>query len=322
MTRPKRLAVIGAGGMGRFHAETLLALPGVELAAIADPYPHPDLERWGVPVTTDVDACAAEGWDGVVIASPDDTHAALTLTALDAGSRVLCEKPLSHDLAGARAVIDKEVAIGARRVQVGFMRVVDPAHVALAEQLATLGELQYLRCSHRNTNAEVRAPKVVLVQSLIHDLHTIRWLGGEIVDVDARVFPRPGGVLHILLVVRLASGATATVEFSDDTYAYEVEVEATAGNAMVATSAPQRPRLRIDGDHRVPIGLDWFGWFAEAYRIQDRKWVASLDDPVASGPSAVDGLAAQLVAEAAFASLDTGGPIAVESHDTPEVYTT
>jgi myo-inositol 2-dehydrogenase/D-chiro-inositol 1-dehydrogenase len=201
------------------------------------------------------------------------------------------------------------------------MRVVDPAHVALAEQLATLGELQYLRCSHRNTNADARPPKVVLVQSLIHDLHTIRWLGGEIIDVDARTVPRPGGLLHVLLVLRLASGATATVEFSDDTYAYEVEVEATAGRGMVATSAPQRPRLRVDGDHRTPIGLDWFGWFADAYRIQDRRWVTSLDDPEATGPSAFDGLAAQVVAEAAMTSLALGGPALVPELQIPEVYT-
>ena len=123
----------------------------------------------------------------------------------------------------------------------------------------------------------------------------------------------------MLLVLRLQSGATATVEFSDDTYAYEVEVEATSEQGMVMTSAPQRPRLRIDGDHRTPIGDDWFGWFAEAYRIQDRAWVDSLDGATI-GPSAVDGLAAQLVAEAALASIDEGRPVTVESHDVPELY--
>lgn len=318
----KRVAVIGAGGMGRFHAETLLALPGVELAAIADPYPHPDLENFDVPVSTDVAECAAQGWDGVVIASPDDTHAALTLSALDAGSRVLCEKPLSHDIAGARAVIDKEVALGGRRVQVGFMREVDPAHAALAEQLAQLGDLQYLRCTHRNTNAEARPPATVLVQSLIHDIHTVHWLAGKIVDVDARAIERPGGLAHVLLILRLASGATATVEFSDDTYAYDVEVEATAVDGMVMTSAPQRPRVRIDGDYRTPIGRDWFGWFAEAYRIQDRQWVESLSAPAAIGPSAFDGLAAQFVAEAALVSIAEGRPVKVQSLYRPGVYAT
>ena len=320
MASVKQVAVIGAGGMGRFHADTMINVPGVKLAAIADPYPHPDLERFDVPVSTDVHACAAEGWDGVIIASPDSTHAELTIAALDAGSRVLCEKPLSNDLAGARAVIDKEVSIGQRRVQVGFMREVDPAHLAFAAQLADLGDLHYLRCSHRNTNEVARPPEAVIVQSLIHDIHTIHWLAGRVVDVDARSTPRPGGLTHVLLVLRLASGATATIEFSDDTYAYEVEVEATAAKGMVTTSAPQRPRLRIDGDHRTPIGLDWFGWFADAYRIQDRRWVASLDDPEATGPSALDGLAAQLVAEAAVTSLIQGGPSPVSDHNTPEVY--
>ncbi len=319
----KQVAVIGAGGMGRFHADTLATLPGVRLAAIADPYPHPDLDVHsvaGIDISTDPLACAAAGWDGVVIASPDETHSELTLAALAAGSRVLCEKPLSHDLAGARAVIEAEVALGERRVQLGFMREVDPAHAALAEQLAGLGDLQYLRCTHRNTNAEARPPATVLVQSLIHDIHTVHWLAGRITDVDARAIPRPGGLLHVLLVLRLASGATATVEFSDDTYAYEVEVEATAEHGMVMTSAPQRPRVRIDGDHRIPIGDDWFGWFADAYRIQDRLWTASLDAPAATGPSAADGLAAQLVAEAALASIDQGHAVPVESFDRPELY--
>jgi myo-inositol 2-dehydrogenase/D-chiro-inositol 1-dehydrogenase len=337
----KQVAVIGAGGMGRFHVETLLALPGVELAAIADPYPHPDLERFDVPVRTDVDACAAEGWDGVVIASPDNTHSALTLLALDAGSRVLCEKPLSHDLDGARAVIDKELAIRERRVQVGFMREVDPAHAALAEQLTNLGELQYLRCTHRNTNAEARPPAMVLVQSLSHDIHTVRWLGGEIVDVDARGIPRPGGLLHVLLVLRLASGATATVEFSDDGPAYSVKVEATTPAGVVSSGGTMEPPPRREGRATETacgaaaeqtersesaivgtgaIGRDWFGWFAEAYRIQDRQWVESLSGPRAIGPSAADGLAAQLVAEAALTSISEGRTVEVASFDVPELY--
>lgn len=319
----KQVAVIGAGGMGRFHAETLLAIPGVEIAAVCDPFEETArtvAEAVRAPWNTDPVAVASAGYDGVVIASPDDTHADLTLAALEAGSRVLCEKPLSHDLAGARAVIAKEVSIGERRVQVGFMREVDPAHAALAEQLTALGHLHYLRCTHRNTNAEARPPATVLVQSLIHDIHTVHWLGGRVIDVDARAIERPGGLDHVLLVLRLESGATATVEFSDNTYAYEVEVEATSVNGMVATSAPQRPRLRIDGDYRTPIGDDWFGWFAEAYRIQDRLWVESMSAPQASGPSAVDGLAAQLVAEAALTSIAEGRAVAVAPVDVPEMY--
>lgn len=318
----KQVAVIGAGGMGRFHVTALQEIPGVELAAIADPFADADAltAQFGVEVSTDPDAIAVAGYDGVVIASPDDTHAALAVKVIGAGSRLLLEKPVSHELPGARDVLAAEEAVGHRVTQVGFMRQYDQAHVALAEQLSKLDALHYLRCTHRNTNTDPRTPQTVIVQSLIHDINTVRWLAGEITEVDARTIPKPGGLDHVLLVLRLASGATATIEFSENTYGYEVEVEATAQGGMVTTSAPQRPRLRVDGDYRTPIGDDWFGWFAEAYRTQDRAWAASLDDAEASGPSVWDGLAAQFVAEAALASIANGAPVAVETADRPAIY--
>lgn len=317
----KSVAVIGAGGMGQFHAEMLQALPGVELAAIADPYPSAAATALGVPVLTDPLACAAQGWDGVVIASPDDTHAELTLAALAAGSRVLCEKPLSHDIAGAQAVVDLEVAQGLRRVQVGFMREYDQPHRGLQQQLAGLGDLHYLRCTHRNSNTVARPPTTVLVQSVIHDIHTIRWLGGEIVEVDARSIPRPGGLLHVLLVLKLDSGATASVEFSDDVPAYCVQVEATTVDGIVSSEgscepAPSPQTQLVERTERH----DWFAWFTQAYRSQDEEWVESLSAPSASGPSAWDGIAAQLVSDAAGVSLATHKPVAVAMPERPALY--
>lgn len=319
----KRIAVIGAGGMGQFHAGVLAEIPGVELAAVCDvvlEVAAAMATKYGVPITTDPAQVAGAGYDGVVVASPDATHADLTLHALKAGSRVLCEKPLSNTVVGAQSVIDAEMALGERRVQVGFMRRYDEAHVAVAARLAGFGPLQYLRCTHRNKNQVARSPEVVLVQSLVHDIHTVHWLGGAVASVDARAIERPGGLSHVLLVLSLESGANATIEFSDETYGYEVEVEATTAHVMVATSAPQRPRVRIEGDHRIPIGDDWFGWFADAYRIQDRAWVASLDGSCATGPSAFDSLSAQIVAEAAIESLAGGGVVSVPEYSKPDLY--
>ncbi len=317
----KRVAVIGAGGMGTFHARALSNLPGIEVAAVADPYPSEAVHALGVPVDTDPLACAGRGWDGVVIASPDETHAELTLAALDAGSRVLCEKPLAHDVAGARSVVDREVAGGTRRVQVGFMRRYDPAHRDVADRLPDVGELHLLRGTHRNANEVARPPTTVIVQSLIHDIHTVHWLAGPVADVQTRAVARPGGLAHVLLVLGLVSGATAVIEFADDTFGYEVEVEVSGARGLVTTSAPSRPRLRLDGTHVTPIGRDWFGWFAEAYRIQDAAWAASLDGPSAVGPTAWDGLVAQRVADAAVTSLADGGDrIPVEAEPEPSLY--
>lgn len=306
----KQVAVIGAGGMGTFHAETLAALDGVQLSAVCDPLTEA-AERaahtFDLPVATDPEAVAAHGYDGVVIASPDATHAELTLIALRAGSRVLCEKPLAHDVVSAEAVVAEEVGIGSRRVQVGLMRQYDTDHVAFARRLADEGPAHYLRCTHRNDNDFLRSPEVVIVQSLIHDIHTLHWLGGEILEADARLVERPGGVAHVVVFVRMTSGISASIEFSDRGPGYSVDVEATtAGGLFNVTDAAPSP--------------DWFGWFAEAYRIQDRAWVESLDEPESVGPSAWDGLAAQRVAAAALESLEQGRPVAVEPSSRPEMY--
>jgi len=128
--------------MGSFHAHTLAALAGVEVVAVADPY-EPNRAR-----VADALGCEAiaepiilacrDDLDGVVIASPDDTHPELAVAALEAGAFVLCEKPLASTAAAARCVVDAEVAFGQRRIQMGFMREYDPAHRQLAQAIAAI----------------------------------------------------------------------------------------------------------------------------------------------------------------------------------------
>jgi myo-inositol 2-dehydrogenase/D-chiro-inositol 1-dehydrogenase len=301
-----RIAVVGAGGMGRFHIRTMMDMGGVEVAAVADPFPHPDLAGFDVPISTDPMAVASEGWDGVIVASTDETHAELAIAALEAGSRVLCEKPLAAELADAVAVVETEAAIGQRRLQVGFMRRYDPAHLDVVEELGDLNGMDYLRCTHRNTNVEARSPRVVINQSIVHDIHTVTWLLGPTASVATSAVPRPGGLDHVLLTLQMESGALASIEFQDRTYAYEVEIEASGPNGMVRSASPYQPTTRRLVSEMEPY-TDWFGWFTEAYLAQDRAWVASLDGPEAIGPSAWDGLEAQLVSEAALVSLAEGG---------------
>ncbi|NIR41639.1 MAG: Gfo/Idh/MocA family oxidoreductase, partial [Actinobacteria bacterium] len=70
-------------------------------------------------------------------ACPDGFHAGYLRAALQRGLPTLCEKPLTVELDDARAVVDAEVALGRRLVQVGFMRVYDERHVQVAEALSS-----------------------------------------------------------------------------------------------------------------------------------------------------------------------------------------
>ncbi|MFI5425603.1 Gfo/Idh/MocA family protein [Aeromicrobium sp. UC242_57] len=69
---------------------------------------------------------ASRDVDAVIIASPDFTHADLTKACFAAGKPVLCEKPLAVTAADALSVVEAEVALGRRLLQVGFMRRYDP----------------------------------------------------------------------------------------------------------------------------------------------------------------------------------------------------
>ena len=188
--------------------------------------------------------------DGVVIASPDATHADLAIAAMDTGLWVLCEKPLATTMADAWRVVDAESAIGSRRIQLGFMREYDPAHVQLVAELPELGRIDALRAVHRNSNDRRRPLAQIVGQSMVHDIHSARFISGEeITSVHAfGAGASDDSYRHVLAVCRLESGAHAVLEFDDAGFAYEVSVEVLGTDGDVLTGAP-------DAGGAAPQGL-------------------------------------------------------------------
>jgi myo-inositol 2-dehydrogenase/D-chiro-inositol 1-dehydrogenase len=320
-----RVGVVGVGGMGTFHARTLASFAGVELVAVADPY-EPNAtslrDELGCEATTDPAAVASRGLDGVVIASPDETHAELAILAMEHGSFVLCEKPLATTVDDAARVLDAEVGLGRRLVQLGFMREYDPAHAQVVAALGDLGRIDHVRAVHRNANAQPRPVGQIVGQSMVHDIHSVRFVtGAEIVAVRAfGAGAAAGSYRHVLAVCTLSSGGHATLEFDDGGFGYEVTLEALAEHGDAVTGAPTRATTRRDGSLDVHLGTDWFGWFADAYRIQDRAWVDSIRSAAATGPTTWDGLVAQHVVEAIVTSLAESRTVPVVAGGRPALY--
>jgi len=320
-----RLGIVGAGGMGSFHARSLVTLPGVEIVAVADL--REGAARTladavgGSPTTDGLAVAAMPDLDGLVIASPEDTHEALAMAAFDNNTQVLCEKPLAVGAIACKRIVDAEVEMGHRLLQLGLMRVYDPSHVQLASETAQLGVLHHVRCVHRNVHEVRRTAQLILNQSLVHDIHSLRWLiGRQIVRVTTLATPNPDHVEHLLVTAEFEGGGHATIEFSEHGFAYEVavEVEGELGGAVMAPV--MRTTVRRDGGSGVHIGTDWFGRFAEAYRIEDTVWLQSIVAGEAIGPSAWDGLVAERVVESAIASLRERRPVEVTTLDTPALY--
>ncbi len=318
-----RVGVIGVGGMGACHARNIAGLTGAELVWVADPAEDPGSAlaaelgtRWvadGCDVLDDADA--------LVIACPDRFHAQFAMAAIERELPTLCEKPLTVELSDAWAIVEAEAALGRRLIQLGFMRVYDERHVQVAEALATLGEVNHVRAVHRNTNSTARPVAQLLVESIVHDIHSVRWLSGsEITEVHTSAVMRARGPRVVVLTCRLANGGVATIEFDDTATGYEVSVEVSAERGNVVAADPLRASVRANGVVAAEIGDDWFTPFLETYRVEMRDWLDSIASGVARGPSVWDGYAAQAVVEAAAVSDRSGRPAVVTLGDMPALY--
>ena len=144
-----RIGIIGVGRIGALHAETLSSLDEVEELVIVDA----DTARarevasgMGVPWADDIGDLLRRGVDGLVIATPTDTHADLICAAAEAGATVFCEKPVATDIAGTKDVV-REVEKSRSEVQVGFQRRFDAGFTLARDQVQAkkLGWLHTVR---------------------------------------------------------------------------------------------------------------------------------------------------------------------------------
>lgn len=119
MTTPSgsvRVAVVGAGVMGRYHAMNYAALPRAELVGIADPAPDRRLAAqldFGCETFASVDELlAARQVDAVSVAVPTSLHYQVTKRLLLSGVHVLVEKPVATDVAQARELAQLSQDLG------------------------------------------------------------------------------------------------------------------------------------------------------------------------------------------------------------------
>ena len=314
-----RIGIIGVGGMGSFHARTLASLSSATVVAVTDPHaPNAAAIRdaVGAEIVDDPMTLIGSGMiDALVIASPDDTHAELAIAAIDHDIPTLCEKPLATSVHDARRVVDAEAATGRRLVQLGFMREYDPAHVQVREALRSLGRIDHVRAVHRNANTSRRPLDRIVVQSMIHDVHSIRFLTGqEITSVHASgAGADAGSFRHVVAICRLSDGAHATVEFDDGGFAYDVGVEILTDTGDVLIGPPTSAVSGATETSTCTSAPTGSAWFADAYPTQDRAWVDSIRHGHADRADRVGRLpVSQVVVDAILESLATGRTIEIE----------
>ena len=324
-----KIALLGAGRIGRIHAANAVAHPELTLSHVVDPLAENAnaVARESGAVVADLDAVLEDAdVAGVVIASSTDTHLDYCLKAHAAGKAIFCEKPIDMDLARARAAGD---ALAGARLFLGFNRRFDPNFQALKGRLAqaSLGALETLQITSNDPApppvAYVKVSGGLFKDMAIHDFDMARWILGEeptevfawgscLVDV---AIGEAGDVDTARCMIRTRSGKLCVIANSRRSgYGYDQRIEACCAGGMVRADNVMESTVEIWSEGGVQS--DRFqNFFLDRYRSAYQAEMAHFADILAGrAPPAIgysDGVAALALAEAAALSMRSGRPVTV-----------
>lgn len=321
--------------MGADHARIVAEdLPGATLQVVCDM----DETRArtvaeslnATAVATDPQATIArDDVDAVIVASPDFTHAPLSMACIRAGKKVLCEKPLSQSSAECLQVMEAEQAAGQKFVQLGFMRRYDQSYVEMKQALAdgTLGRALIMHNFHRNveTPAADFTGAMAITNSAPHEFDVVRHLlDTEYTTIsafqpkrsDARVAP-------VVMLLETTDDQLVTIEINNNAaYGYDVRAELVGEQGSIAMNNIAYTRTDRQLRSSTTYDADWRGRYAEAYRLQNRDFLNFVK--TGSFPKIAsdcwDGYCAAIVAETGVKALKENARRSVEMISMPEFY--
>jgi predicted dehydrogenase len=226
-----KIAVAGAGTMGRVHMATVAQESRSQLCAIADPSEGARhlAQAQGIAWFPTLEALLEHmSPDGVIVSTPNALHVAQALQCMAAKVPVLIEKPIAHTIAEAQRLVDAvqaqqaKVLIGHHRAHSPIMRhakaIVDAGR--LGRLVSVIGSAMFYKPDSYFSDApwrrEVGGGPVLL--NLIHEIHNLRLLCGDMVEVQAMSSHAVRGFEvedTASILFRFASGVLATFLVSD-----------------------------------------------------------------------------------------------------------
>jgi predicted dehydrogenase len=255
-----RMAVIGAGRLGSFHAQKLARREDVELVAVVDPVAA-SRERLAAECHTAglADYAALLGrLDAAVVAAPTTLHHRIARDFLATGIHLLVEKPIC----ATRAEADELVALADRRrlvLQVGHVERFNPALAAAAE---VTREPKYIEAV-RTSGFTFRSTDIgVVLDVMIHDIDLVLSLvRSPLRKVEALGFSVLGGHEDVANArLEFSSGCVAAISASRVSYetVRRMHVWSAEGFAAVdfanrtatlvrPSEALRRRQFRVDG---------------------------------------------------------------------------
>ena len=319
------VGVIGTGVMGSEHARLVSReIPDAHLAGVFDAdAARAQTAAAGATVFPDPRSLIASDRVGaVIIASPDGTHAEMALACLEAGKPVLCEKPLASSAAEALRVVQAEVALKRRLIQVGYMRRFDPGYQEMKriKDEGGVGAAVMLHNVHRNVSApEWFTGPMAVTNSFVHEIDVSRWLTGSEM-VSAHVASGPGGDPLMITMRTDRDELVSTEVYINAAYGYHVHAELVGRQGTVALAPSSLTIRNKDRTGGVSYPDNWIPRFADAYRRQLTDWISAVTTGTPVGASAWDGYVASAIAEQIAAGLAESHATTLKYPSRPSLY--
>jgi UDP-N-acetylglucosamine 3-dehydrogenase len=262
VSKPVRLAIIGAGTIGTIHGLCSLEAPEAVVTAVWSRSAEKAgrlAQRLGAKVCNSVEeAVYSPDVDAALICTPTFLHEAHAMAAIRAGKHVICEKPLTRELSTARAVIEAARQAG---VQLHVAHVVRffPEFCRLHDLVrqGTIGRPALVRMTRASSfphgsgdwHNEITLSGGVVLDMGIHDLDWLLWTFGPAERVYGRGLYRRGVPFldYALLTLRLRSGVIAHVESSwAEPAGFRVHGEISGDKGMLTYDSLDSTALRVD----------------------------------------------------------------------------
>jgi len=333
MQSPVNIGIIGAGRIGKIHAENIVSFMSQgRLKGIADVNLTPEIEAWAKNLGVEsiekdpATLLADPDLQAILICSSTDTHADFVVQAAKAGKHIFCEKPVDLTVEKVRAALDAVHQAGVK-LQVGFNRRFDHNFRRVRElvESGAVGTPQLIKISSRDPAPPppdyIAVSGGIFLDMTIHDFDMARYLAGsEVVEVYAAganlidpAIGKAGDVDTAIVTLRFESGVLAVIDNSRQTaYGYDQRVEVFGGKGAAAAENDAPCTVKLSCESGV-IGEKPLYFFLERYKESYVVEMRAFLDAVVHGkPTPVtgeDGLEDLRVGLAAKLSLTEKRPV-------------
>ena len=327
-----KFALFGAGFIGKVHANNIAAHPRAELQYVYDINSEAAEQlasRLGAKIASSPEEIwTADDVDAVLIASSTNTHADLLSSAIQAQKPIYCEKPIDLNISRVKAVV-QEAYHANIPILIGFSRRFDPNHLGVREAIENgkIGKLEMMHLTSRGPQpppiSYVKVSGGQFRDQTIHFFDLACWIADEApIEVYATgaalidpAIGEAGDIDTSMLILKMPSGALCHIDNSRrSSYGYDERIEVFGSEGMVQSNRkPTREVALYTGTKVIFDGLhpDWFGRLGPSFALALDTFISTLEGNEIPYPSLMDGLRAQMIAEAAVESLHKNQPVKI-----------